>query len=240
MKILNSKYARIWLGTTMLGLGISAPSFGDVPTKVANASQVIVDRLTSAQPIPKWVSDSGICLASLKTLKVGFIWGGAVCTGMSTCRTAEEDWSEPSFFTVSNVNFGLQIGIQFMESVMVFLTPNAKELLSGSFQIGVDASFAAGPVGEGSGTGVLPMVDILSYEYSQGLYVGATIDGFIIAPDNRSNRTAYGTSVAPSDLLSTSGTHAPASVRPFLNTIEKRFSRVKRDLSCRYHKSVSA
>lgn len=196
-----------------------------IPERVKSAERVIINRQTSALPIPQWVIDKSKCVASLKVVKAGLIWGGQGSTGLVSCRTDDNQWSTPSFFHVSGVNFGIQIGVQFLESVMLFVTDFAREILNrASFQVGADLSFAAGPVGGGPGVGEMPNAHILSYQRAYGLYAGATINGFILSHDPRLNSKAYAMDVAPETLLDTPGTSGPEVVKPFVATMNKYFT----------------
>jgi lipid-binding SYLF domain-containing protein len=196
----------------------------DISDRVQSADDVLINRQTSVVPVPAWVIDQTKCLAALKVVKAGLIWGGQGSTGMVTCRTANGHWSEPSFFTVDGVNFGIQIGVQFLESVLVFVTDLARQVLNhATFQLGADLSVAAGPVGGGGGAGQLPNASVLSYQRAVGLYAGATVNGFVLAHNAVFNKQAYGQDVAPADLLATDGEPAPAVVLPFVDTSNKYF-----------------
>lgn len=191
-----------------------------IPERVQSAKKVVVNRMTSSFPIPAWVVDKSKCVAALKVVKAGLGWGGQGSTGLVTCRTDENVWSEPSFFHVSGVNFGFQIGVQFLESVILFITDFARELLNHpTFQVGAEASFAAGPVGGGPEVGQLPDASLLSYQRAFGLYAGATINGFVLSHDSALNERAYGQEVFASELLKTPGAQAPAAVKPFVDTM---------------------
>jgi lipid-binding SYLF domain-containing protein len=189
--------------------------------RVEIASEVVTNRMTSALAVPDWVLDHAKCVASLKVVKVGFIWGGEGSTGLVSCRTADGSWSEPSFFNVGGVNFGIQIGVQLIESVLVFVTDESREILNhASFEIGADISFAAGPVGGGGGAGQMPNASILSYQRTVGLYAGATVNGFILSHGTDRDAEVYG-DVEPSVLLDTAGAQAPAVMQPFVTTLTK-------------------
>jgi len=189
--------------------------------RVRIASEVVTNRMESPRPIPDSVVAATKCVASLKVVKVGFMWGGEGSTGLVSCRTPE-GWSAPSFFNVGGVNFGIQIGVQFIESVLTFMTNHAREILErGTFEIGADLSFAAGPVGTGGGVGVIPEAHILNYQKTVGLYAGATVGGFILTHDPRRNEAAYGTNIAPYEILATPGATAPQLVQPFVEVLER-------------------
>lgn len=215
---------RVWSFLFLFSALSSLSALATIEGRVRYANEVIANRMTSKQPVPDYVQEAARCIAALKVVKAGFIWGGEGSTGLVTCRTESGHWSEPSFFSVNGVSFGLQIGVQFLESVLVFITDKAREILNhATFQLGVDLSVAAGPVGGGGGAGVLPHAEVLSYQYSVGLYAGATVNGFVLSHDPAANRKAYGMDVAPATLLRTEGDKAAPKVMPFVQTMERYF-----------------
>lgn len=195
-----------------------------IKERVRSASEVIVNRQTSIQPIPKWVVDRSKCVGALRVVKAGFWWGGQGSTGLVSCRTESNKWSAPSFFTVDGVNFGFQIGVQFLESVLLFVTDFARDALNhASFQLGADLSFAAGPVGGGGGAGEMPNAHVLSYQRAVGLYAGATVNGFVLAHNPSFNQQAYETHIEGADLMKFDGDLAPDVVQPYVETLDKYF-----------------
>ncbi len=205
--------------SAILILLVALPAFGDVEKRVRVASEVVVNRQTSAKPIPPYVLAATKCAASLKIVKAGLIWGGEGSTGLVSCRTDKNQWSAPSFFTVDGVNFGFQIGVQFLESVMLFITDEARKILEhGTFQMGADLSVAAGPVGGGGGIGEIPNAQVLTYDRAVGLYAGVTIKGVYVGHDKSRNAEVYGEEKTPADILALDGSQAPNSVQPLLST----------------------
>lgn len=191
--------------------------------RIRVATQVVEDRMRSSLPVPNWVLESSKCLASLKVMKAGFIWGGEGSTGLVSCRLKESgEWSTPSFLNVGGVSFGFQIGIQFIESVVTFMTGQGVDLLHhASVKIGTDLSFAAGPFGQGGGTSVTPQAAVFTYDKAVGLYAGATINGFVLTHGLQRNQEVYGNSKSPADILTTPGMQGPAAVQNFVAMLEK-------------------
>jgi len=182
---------------------------------------VVENRMESDKPIPSYVLDRAQCIASLKVVKAGFIWGGEGSTGLVSCKTENNKWSAPSFFSVSGVSFGIQIGIQWFESVLVFIAHDSRQILEhASAKIGVDLSWAAGPTGEGEGSGELPNAHVLSYSRSRGLYFGATVDGLVLAHARNRNEEVYG-DLAPAEILRKDGASAPDIVLPYVNILDQ-------------------
>src|SRR6202163_3441106 len=114
------------------------------------AAGTVLDEIEAApdQRIPEEVLGSAECVAVVPSLlKGGFVVGGRYGKGVASCRTAK-GWSAPAFFTIGGGSFGLQIGGQAVDLVMLIMNKGGMDnLLSSQFKLGADASAAAGPVG---------------------------------------------------------------------------------------------
>jgi lipid-binding SYLF domain-containing protein len=210
----------LW-GLMLFGAGGAKADLID--RRVQIASQVVADRMQSAFPIPDGVIAASSCVASMRELKAGFTWGGEGSTGLLSCRT-DQGWSAPVFFDVGGVNWGLQIGVQLLDSVMMFITPDGQNALEqGSIELGGEVSFAAGPVGGGPAAGVLPDAAVLVYNYAVGLYAGVTVNGLVLAPGMIRDHAVYGDGTTATDILHMPGKAAPATVQPFLQTLAQYF-----------------
>jgi lipid-binding SYLF domain-containing protein len=141
-----------------------------------------------------------------QVIKGGFIFGGSGGTGVLLVRDVKTgNWSEPAFYTIGSATFGLQIGGEAAEIVMLAMTPKAVDsLLSSSFKLGGDASIALGPVGAGAKANAdIPNVtaDFLSFAKSKGLYAGLNLEGSVVVVRNGLNDAYYGKNVRPVDIL---------------------------------------
>jgi SH3 domain-containing YSC84-like protein 1 len=140
-----------------------------------------------------------------QVLKAGFILGGSGGTGVFLVRDEKGDWSDPAFYTLGSVTFGLQIGGEAAEVVMVAMTTKAVDsLLSSSFKLGGDVSVALGPVGMGAkANATVPDVtaDFVSFAKSKGLYAGLNLEGAVVAVRDSLNKAYYGKAVTPADIL---------------------------------------
>src|ERR1700689_2911647 len=145
--------------------------------------------------IPQEVLGSAECVAVVPSmLKGGFIVGAKYGRGLASCRTPT-GWSAPAFFVVTGGSFGFQIGGQAVDLVMVILNKDGmKHLLSSEFELGADASVAAGPVGrhaEGN-TDWKMRAEVLTYSRARGLFAGISLNGAQIKQDKDSTREFYG------------------------------------------------
>lgn len=141
-----------------------------------------------------------------QVLKAGFFLGGSGGTGVLLVRDESTGtWSEPSFYTVGSVTFGLQIGGEAAEVVMLAMNQKALDsLLSSSVKLGGDASVAIGPIGGGAkGAVTIPAVtaDFISFTKAKGLYAGLNLDGSVLAVRDGLNSAYYGKAVTPKDIF---------------------------------------
>jgi SH3 domain-containing YSC84-like protein 1 len=173
--------------------------------------------------IPEEILGSAECVAVVPTmLKGGFIVGARYGRGVASCRN-EKGWSAPAFFGVEGGSFGLQIGGQAVDLVMLVMNQEGmKNLLSSKFELGADASVAAGPVGrhaEGDTDWKLK-AQVLTYSRARGVFAGITLNGAVVKQDKSSTRDFYGRMVPVKTAL-TGEIQAPESAYPFLSTLAK-------------------
>jgi lipid-binding SYLF domain-containing protein len=192
--------------------------------RVKAASEVINDIMaTPDRAIPEEVMSSAKCVAVVPSmLKAGFVFGGRYGRGVASCRTPK-GWSAPAFFTVKGGSFGLQIGGQAVDLIMLVMNDDGmKNLLSSKFQIGADASAAAGPVGrQASGDTDWKMrAQILTYSRARGVFAGVTLNGAVVKQDKSSTREFYGRMV-PFRTSLTGEIQSPGAAYPLLASLSK-------------------
>lgn len=189
------------------------------------AAGTVLDEIQGAPDnrIPEEVLGSAECVAVVPSLiKGGFIFGARYGRGVATCRT-EKGWSAPAFFTIGGGSFGLQIGGQAVDLVMLIMNKNGMDhLLSSQFKLGADASAAAGPVGRhaSADTDWKMRAEVLTYSRARGLFAGLELVGASIKQDKDSTRDFYGRMV-PFKTSLRGNIEAPQSAYPFLNTVAK-------------------
>lgn len=136
-----------------------------------------------------------------QVLKAGFIFGGSGGNGVLFLKDKDmKDWSGPAFYTMGSVTFGLQIGGEAAEVVMLVMTQKAVDtLFSNSMKLGADASIAAGPVGAGAKANIV--ADFISFARSKGAYAGLNLEGSVLDVRDSLNKVYYGQEVRPVDIL---------------------------------------
>lgn len=220
---------KLWLLMVVVCLGVFAFAADEAQeSKAADRAQAAADVLNEIQGapdkgIPQEVLGSAECVAVVPSLlKGGFIVGARYGRGLASCRTAK-GWSAPAFFVVQGGSVGFQIGGQAVDLVMLIMNDNGmKHLLSSKFELGADASVAAGPVGrhaEGN-TDWKMRAEVLTYSRARGIFAGVSLNGAVIKQDKDSTREVYGRMV-PFRTSLTGEVEAPAAANTFLTTLAK-------------------
>jgi lipid-binding SYLF domain-containing protein len=191
----------------------------DATDRLDNATSVMHEIMGMPDKgIPEEVLQHAKCVAVIPHMvKGGFVLGAEGGKGVATCRTAD-GWSAPAFITISGGSWGLQIGVEAVDVVMIFQNDKAMQrLLSSNFQVGGDASAAAGPVGRHAEAGTDWKLDteILTYSRAKGAFAGLTLTGASLRQDNDSRRAIYGRNVTTRALL-LGRVPVPAAAEPFL------------------------
>ena len=171
--------------------------------------------------IPQEVLEHAKCVAVVPhLLKGGFVIGAENGRGVATCRTAD-GWSAPAFFSITGGSWGLQIGVEGVDLVLIIQDDKGMQQLIGSgFELGGDASAAAGPVGRhaSADTNWKLETEVLTYSRAKGLFAGVTLNGASIRRDDDSTEAIYGRDVPTKRILQ--GEEAvPASAQSFLDAV---------------------
>lgn len=144
--------------------------------------------------IPEEVLDNAKCVLVVPHLiKGGFIFGGKHGRGIATCRTSN-GWSAPAFISVGGGSWGLQIGVEGVDLVMLVMNEQGfQHLLSSKFALTGEGSVAAGPVGRHASAGTDWKMDteMLTYSRSKGVFAGLTLEGAVVQQDDDSTRAIY-------------------------------------------------
>jgi lipid-binding SYLF domain-containing protein len=157
-------------------------------------------------------------------VKGAFGLGGEFGKGLVSRRMENGRWSAPSFIKIGGGSFGLQLGLQATDLVLVFTDREGfKGLLDGKVKLGADASVAAGPVGRdaSASTDVLLKSPVLAYSRSKGLFAGISLDGSVVTINDSANKDAYGKELSAEDILYHGKATVNDVVAPFVRTLEK-------------------
>jgi lipid-binding SYLF domain-containing protein len=190
--------------------------------RMDNAGRVLREIMAAPDNgIPEEVLEHAKCIAVVPhMMKGGFVLGARNGRGVATCRTAN-GWSAPAFFAITGGSWGLQIGLESVDLVMIIQNEKGmQQLLASKFQIGADASAAAGPVGRhaSANTNWKMETEILTYSRAKGAFAGLTVNGASVRRDDDSMQAIYGRNVTTRSVL-LGKVAAPASANSFLSAV---------------------
>jgi lipid-binding SYLF domain-containing protein len=196
----------------------------DVVKRINNSASVLSEIMgTPDKAIPDKVLSDARCIAIVPSMiKIAIGFGGSHGKGVATCRT-QRGWSAPAPITVTGGSWGLQLGGQAVDLVMLVMNQKGMDsLLSSKFKLGADASAAAGPVGRDTGadTDWKMKSEVLSYSRARGLFAGIDLNGAAITQDKDETRILYGKMEPFKDILY-GDVPAPKGSQEFLATVSK-------------------
>jgi SH3 domain-containing YSC84-like protein 1 len=201
-----------------------------VDDRLSQAGEVLRQIMaTPDKGIPEEVLDHAKCVAVVPHLvKGGFVFGAEGGRGVATCRT-DHGWSAPAFFDVEGGSWGLQIGVEGIDLVMIIQNDKGmQDLLQSKFQIGGDASAAAGPVGRhaSADTDWKMNAEILTYSRAKGIFAGLTLNGAAVHRDEDAMKMFYGPDVSVRTVLGGQIPPTPAA-EAFLSAVRNAREQAK-------------
>src|SRR6202051_3868240 len=221
MKKTMSLLLRSWMG--MFGTYAWAGSAREDSVDRMQRSVEVLRAIMSTpdKGIPEEVLNDAKCILVVPNLiKGGFIFGGKHGRGVASCRTSE-GWSAPAFVSVGGGSWGLQIGVEGVDLVMLVMNEQGfQHLLSSKFELTGEGSVAAGPVGRHAtaGTDWKMNTEMLTYSRSKGVFAGLTLEGAVVQQVNDSTRAIYGRHMMFRNILSGQAT-TPKSAAAFLKAV---------------------
>jgi len=196
----------------------------DIAKRIDASANVLNEVMaTPDKAIPDKVMRDAKCIAVIPSMvKIAVGFGGNHGKGIATCRT-ESGWSAPAPVTITGGSFGLQLGGQAVDVVMIVTNDQGMQhLLSSKFKLGADASAAAGPVGRDAAadTDVKMRAEVLTYSRARGLFAGIDLSGASLSQDKDETRLLYGSFMPFADILG-GKVRATAASAPFLTAVRK-------------------
>jgi SH3 domain-containing YSC84-like protein 1 len=221
---------RTVVALSLMGLMV-LPVFGQdkEEDRVKNAGQVFTEIVNAPDTLPQSILDKADCVVVLPSVvKAAFIVGASYGRGVMTCRggkTFHGSWSAPTMMALEGGSFGLQLGGQATDFVLLLMTPrSAQNILVSKVKIGGDASAAAGPVGRNASaeTDATLRAEILSYSRARGLFAGVSLSGSTLRADNDANKRLYGKDVTAQQIVFDKAVPPPPSATLLLKTLTRK------------------
>jgi lipid-binding SYLF domain-containing protein len=220
------------LFVVMVLAGLPAYAQKDENNRIENSGKVMVEILNVPDDIPQDILDKAECVIVLPSvIKFAIGFGGSYGRGVMTCRSGKEfsgPWSAPSMMALEGGSFGLQLGGQATDFVLLVMNQRgASSILTSQVKLGGDVAAAAGPKGRdaAAATDVTMRAEVLSYSRSRGLFAGISLEGSTLRPDNDGNKRLYGKGVTAKDIVINSAIQAPPSTRLLVSTLDKKSPR---------------
>jgi lipid-binding SYLF domain-containing protein len=212
------------IAVTFCALCIAATSAFAAPSKdevkrLSNAGAILTElRNAPDKGIPENLWTKAQCVVVIPSMKkVAFIVGGEYGSGVMSCRTAG-GWSSPAFMQLAKGSWGLQIGGEEVDLVLLVMNKRgADKLLEDKVSLGGDAAVAAGPLGRSAAaaTDAQMSAEMLAYSRAQGVFAGIDLSGGVLRPDKDADARVYGANVSAADIIGGKRVHAPAEAAPF-------------------------
>lgn len=205
---------------------MAAPSRDQLKARL-DAARTAIQEIEAVpdKAIPQQITENATCVGVVPSLiKGAFIFGGEHGEGVVTCRTGH-GWSAPVFIQMTGGSWGLQIGGQSTQLVLVAVNQKGfQDLLSSKFKIGAGASAAAGPVGRNAqmATNWKLQSELLTWSRSKGLFAGIDLNGTVVSQNVDATDAFYGGHHSMSAILK-GQVLPPAEARPFLETVAHYF-----------------
>jgi lipid-binding SYLF domain-containing protein len=197
--------------------------------RLENCGTVVQEIMDIPDNIPQDLIDKADCIIVYPSvLKAAFVFGGSYGRGAMVCRTGENftgPWSAPTMMALEGGSFGLQIGGQATDFVLLVMNERgAKSILSSKVKLGGDASAAAGPKGRNAeaSTDVTMRAEILSYSRARGLFAGISLAGSTVRPDNSANENLYGKRFEPGDIIFKGVVPVPSSAQKMVSYLNQK------------------
>jgi len=220
---------RAAIAAIMLGLIAPSVQAADLSTREASRVQeaaMVLKEIHGVpdKDVPQELWDRAACVIVVPGLKkAAFIVGGEYGKGLMSCRHNGE-WSAPIFMQVGKGSWGLQIGAQSIDLVLLVMNDRGMEkMLRNKVSLGAEASIAAGPVGRDAraATDAQMKAEILSYSRTQGLFAGINLSGGVVRADDDDNADLYGKTIAAKDVVMSGTVKAPEVTSAFMSALRR-------------------
>jgi lipid-binding SYLF domain-containing protein len=216
------------MASSLVALPLTADSKKEAE-RLDNCGTVLKEILDIPDDIPTDLLDKAECvivIPSVLKLAVGF--SGSYGRGSMTCRTGEHftgPWSAPAMMRLEGGGFGLQLGGQATDFVILVMNPRgAKAILKSKVKLGADAAAAAGPKGRdaAAASDVTMRAEMLTYSRSRGLFAGVSLEGSTLRQDNGANESLYGKKVSAEDIMRKGAVAVPPSGQEMIALLNKK------------------
>src|SRR5258708_17629882 len=222
------KLMAMFLSLAVLGLPLGAEDKKEAD-RLENCGTIIKEIMDIPDNIPEDLIDKAECIIVYPSvIKAAFVIGGSYGRGAMTCRSGEHftgPWSAPTMMALEGGSFGLQLGGQATDFVLLVMNPRgARAILSNKVQLGAGASAAAGAQGRtaNASTDVSLRAEVLSYSRARGLFAGLSLEGSTVRPDEGANEKVYGKQLEAESIIFKGAVAVPPSAQKFIAYLNQK------------------
>lgn len=208
---------------------LSANAQNKESDRIENAGKVLAEILNVPEDIPKDLLNKADCVIVLPSvIKLAIGIGGSYGRGVMVCRSGDDftgSWGAPSMIALEGGSFGLQLGGQATDFVLLVMNPRgADSILASKVKLGAGVSAAAGPKGRdlSAATDAALRAEVLSYSRSRGLFAGVSLEGSTLRPDNDANRRIYARKISARDIVLHGKVNPPPAAKGLISTLNER------------------
>jgi lipid-binding SYLF domain-containing protein len=202
---------------------------GKEQDRLKECGAVMKEILNVPDDIPQDLLDKAECVVVFPSVKkFAFGFGGSYGRGAMTCRAGQDytgPWSAPAMYALEGGSFGLQIGGQATDFVLLVMNPKgAKSVLSSKVKLGGDISAAGGPKGRNASaeTDIVMKAEILSYSRARGVFAGVSLEGSTLRSDNGANKSLYRKELSAAQIIREGAVKAPPAASELLSLLDKQ------------------
>lgn len=210
-------------------VGLSAQAQNKETDRIENAGKVLAEILNVPEDIPRDLLNKADCVIVLPSvLKVAIGIGGSYGRGVMVCRSGDDftrSWGAPSMIALEGGSFGLQLGGQATDFVLLVMNSRgADSILASKVKLGAGVSAAAGPKGRdlSAATDAAMRAEVLSYSRSRGLFAGISLEGSTLRPDNDANRRIYERKISARDIVLHGKVDPPPAAKGLISILNEK------------------
>ncbi|PYU14954.1 MAG: hypothetical protein DMG29_08305 [Acidobacteria bacterium] len=210
-------------------LALPAQAGNKETDRVENSGRVLKEILNIPDNIPQELLDKAECVIVIPSvLKFAIGFGGSYGRGVMTCRTGQHftgPWSAPSMIALEGGSFGLQLGGDATDFVLLVMNQRgAESIMSSKVKLGAEAAAAAGPKGRdaSAATDAAMRAEILTYSRSRGLFAGISLEGSTLRPDGDANQHLYGRKIKAQEIIREGKAAAPAPAKELIALLNQK------------------
>jgi lipid-binding SYLF domain-containing protein len=216
-------------GIILFLIALPALSQNKEKERLQECAAVLKEILDMPENVPQDLLERAECVVvfpSVKKVAIGF--GGSYGRGAVVCRSGKDfngPWSTPAMFALEGGSFGLQLGGQATDFLLLVMNPKGAESIMGSkVKLGADASAAAGPKGRtaSAATDIVMRAEILSYSRSRGLFAGISLEGSTLRSDGDANKNLYGKELTARQIVREAAVKIPPAGKALVDLLNKK------------------